>query len=371
MATTETPVETTSGTPVVEGLAPASSAEEAEIRKLLVDQGSLSDGTTETAAETADEGVFDDPEEAAAAAEMAAEGTEEETPAASAEETKAAPPAAAEEPDPNSPSIARGLQSLARKENQLNQREKVISTREKEFATKEAQYEAIIRKSIEDPHAYYRERGLSPADVAAIMYFQEHPQGAPPEVAAKTQTISMQRQLNELRREREVEMQRKQAAEVHNAAFNFMASVASTIPDELPYLKAEAVSDSRAVAQAMMLRLNQLRDSGQLEDVSGDEEIAAKVAKSLNTDIERNVKRIQKLHLKAGNGTVDPSQSNKPATTVAATKTPAPVAGEKKTAAKTITKKATAITRPPREGVSHQDDIEKAIAAVKNGTFQM
>lgn len=376
MPITSEPAETTPGTSQIE--APASSAsEEAEIRKLLVEQGAIKEdgGAVEAAAaeetdadpaaEPAKEGVFDDPEEAAAAAEMAAEAGEAPGEEAPAEEAKE-PQAKAEE-DPNSPSIARGLQSLARKENQLAQREKVISQREKEVAAKLDAADARLKLAFEDPFTFYKENGIDPADIAATMYFQAHPQGAPPEVLAKTQTIKMQREIEKMKAERAREQQTVAQQQVRLGALNYLTSVARTIPDELPYLKAEAAADVNNTAMAMLSRLEQLRESGQLDDVVGDDEqIAAKVARSLNADIERNVQRIKKLHLKAGNGTPEEKKTTAQAV---APKTPAPAAGEKKTAPKTITKKATAVTRPPRETHSHQDDIDKTIAAIKAGTL--
>lgn len=290
-------------------------------------------------------GLGRDPKQDAKPAEEAAE---------SAAETQPETAEVAEEPkkEEDEPGLARGLASLARRENQLREKEKAFRDKEAQLNQLQAQIQSIRQKALEDPAAFFRELGVEKvSEIAANLYYSELGDAAPKEFQEKRATWGLEKKLEQLQKQIAEKERVAQAQMAEARALTYLQSQAARIPDELPYLKAEAAEDSAFVARSLYTRITQLAQAGALGDATTDEEIAAVAAQSLNDEIKRNVERYTRIHKQA-----------KPAP-----KTESPVAEEKKPAmTKTLSSSATAITKPRRPPASRDEEIELLIDELKS-----
>ncbi len=358
----------------------ASSDDQAAIHAILAEQGLLGGDGGAVDTEIADpepvdaegasgsepEAASDDPEDAVAS-EIEAEAKGEEVVADKGEEKKAE-----EEPAANAKSMA----SVARREALVQQREQQVAARERAMAmgqdqsrqraeTAEATLSAWRRLALEDPGALYE--GLGEKDlvgIAARIYYKKHPEAAPPTFKEQSRVDALQREIEDLRRQAQERdhVAASQAREADQIAY--LTAEAKTLPDDLEYIKREAVEEPAVIGREMLDRLNHLRSKRDpelmkasyiLDPDERDKAITIVIAKSLNDEKQKVVERTKKVHLKSAAPAVKP-----PA--------PAVIPAEKKPGKKTISSKiATAHTRPVVGNPSHEEDIDKVISDFVTG----
>lgn len=346
---------------------PMAESEQAEVHKILVEQGLIEETPPEgdAGSEPAADDVFDTPEEAAAAAELAAEAGEtgdlvEETP----EETEETPEETAE-PEEDRAAVSRGLQALTQREARLVEREQAVAQREREQGR-------LLQLAVDDPVAFYKALKVDKtADLAVALWYAEHGD-APPQVREKLNQNKTAREVQQLKEQIAArDAQAAQQAQVATA-INYIHGRTAELPDDVPELQAEVEEDRQAVTRALYQRVLQLGAQGEVAQGESDEEVFLKAARSLNKDIRAAVQRAKRVDAKlaeraAKKITPPPKVAPKGVVTP---KTPAPVAGEKKTVgSKNLSSKATAHTRPRREPETHEEVIQATISKIKAGNI--
>lgn len=352
-----------------------SSSEAAELAALLTESGHMEKPTDEPDDAAEGEGVEgeveavdgdEQPEETAEATTDEELEAAEETPA----EDDAAEEDAEAEPPPEDEKIAKGLRALAARDRKLREREQELARKERDLSSEISSLKtatAALRKlAIEDPAAFYASLGeKKTARIAADLFYAEHPDQAPPEHRERKSVAALERrveQMQELIANRD--RQSSEAAERQNA-ISFLRSVATTLPDNLPFLKAEAEENPASVAHRMFDTMIRMRDDGRLAGIRGDKNIAAAVAKELNKESQILVERVRKIWERANKKKAGQGPPSKPGT-----KTPPPAAEEIKTAPSRVVRKSTALTRPRRSTSSHEEDIAKVIEDARAGRIR-
>jgi hypothetical protein len=351
-------------------------AEAAELHKILVDQGAIpADAPVLEVAPTppvvegeeelppAPEGeVFDTPEEAAEAAAMTGEEPAEAAPPA---EQEALPEAAQEPPaEGEAPDLKRGWSSVAQKEAELVKQRQAMSAEIQRQA--QAMAQQMVQQHVAqlenearfNPLEFYKKRGINPAEVAAQLFYGENSENVPPEIRGRYDQIALQRQFQQLQQQQAQFQAQVAEQQAKTQAISYLEQVVRRIPEDMPHLHALAKVDPGQTVKDMYDEAMQLRSQGALVGLS-DEEMAAKIAMSLERKHERVAKRYVPLAKMA------PKAPPPPPVNGAAKQTP-PGSAVKTPPAKSISKQGPS-SRPAAEPKTREEEIAEVVARLTRG----
>lgn len=359
MSNTEAPVESLSQEPVSTDVSPELAAQ--------IDAALATEFPTVSDAEPTPEELAARPDEEAA---PAAEAPAEQPPA------DAAPPAGEEPPPPQveDNALSRGLAALARqeKELQLQKREAkdLVFQAQQRVQQLEQELAVIRRQAVEDPAGHFKALGVPEdqlADFAAQLYVSAMGDKAPKElvseIRAKQHAIAARREVAILRNQAEQDRAVARAQAQEAQALSYLGTVVMSIPESLPFFRAEAREDPGLAARAMLQRIKDLGAAGEFQPGTPDDVMAAMAAQSINNQLKARAERDARVYSPLMGRSAAPPVTAPP-------KNPAPAA-EKKLPAQTpktlSNKNAPPISAPKKPAASRQELEDELVQELKQG----